>query len=455
MKNSLIKKILSFSLAFFLVISFIPNEIKAAGEKNYLALGDSISTGYGLSQNGFVDQITDKYGYNLTNKADNGETSQSLLDKLNSNSLKSDIEDADVITLTIGGNDLMNALYDFLAEEYNSENATSYNGDYIKEELNNGNLTIILFAAGKISTFMDSPQAKTALSNFKDNLNDIISYIETNNPDAWIIITTQYNPYKFLPQQGQETSMATTLELINTTFEQGVQQLNQVIKKVNTSSSTFAVADVYERFNDANENPCNASFEAPLNLNLDFHPNAYGHELITDMIAGKIDELQFVKDQDEALNLLNPTLMKIMEMDELKTTSISEVKTKQQAKTWVENQIKPVLPNGMKVNVTILDFTSAKEGTKDNVKGTKGSFNLTVQLEYNGFYSEIIPIDTVIETTAYTNTSDNNNTKEEKDKNINTPNTSDENNVMPYVLLMIVSGFSITVLTTAIKKKYQ
>ena len=121
----------------------------------------------------------------------------------------------------------------------------------------------------------------------------------------------------------------------------------------------------------------------------------------------------------------------------------------------MENQIKPVLPNGMKVNVTILDFTSAKEGTKDNVKGTKGSFNLTVQLEYNGFLSEIIPIDTVIETTAYTNTSDNNNTKEEKDKNINTPNTSDENNIMPYVLLMVISGFSITVLTTAIKKKYQ
>lgn len=452
MKNSLIKKILSFSLAFFLVISFIPNEIKAAGEKNYLALGDSISTGYGLSQNGFVDQITDKYGYNLTNKADNGETSQSLLDKLNSNSLKSDIEDADVITLTIGGNDLMNALYDFLAEEYNSENATSYNGDYIKEELNNGNLTIILFAAGKISTFMDSPQAKTALSNFKDNLNDIISYIETNNPDAWVIITTQYNPYKFLPQQGKdEPGMEETLELINTSFEQGVQELNQVIKNVNTSSSTFAVADVYERFNDAEENPCNATYDIKEGkLNLDFHPNEYGHELITDMIAGKIDELQFVKDQDEALNLLNPTLMKIMEMDELKTTSISEVKTKQQAKTWVENQIKPVLPNGMKVNVTILDFTSAKEGTKDNVKGTKGSFKISAVLEYKGFYSEPIQIDTVIKTTGYTNTND-----KETDKNINTPNTSDENNVMPYVLLMIVSGFSITVLTTAIKKKYQ
>lgn len=175
MKNSLIKKILSFSLAFFLVISFIPNEIKAAGEKNYLALGDSISTGYGLSQNGFVDQITDKYGYNLTNKADNGETSQSLLDKLNSNSLKSDIEDADVITLTIGGNDLMNALYDFFAEEYNSENSTSYNGDDIKEKLTEGDFAIILFATEKINDFMDSTQAKTALSNFKDNLNDIIS----------------------------------------------------------------------------------------------------------------------------------------------------------------------------------------------------------------------------------------------------------------------------------------
>lgn len=461
MKKNLLKKLLSFALAFFLVISFIPNEIKAANEKNYLALGDSISTGYGLSQNGFVDQITDKYGYNLTNKADNGETSQSLLDKLNSNSLKSDIEDADVITLTIGGNDLMNAFYDFLAEKYNASAQKDYNGEKIKEILMDDNdaeySAVIMTAMLNISSFQSSTQATNALSNFEENLNDIISYIETNNPDAWVIITTQYNPYKFLPQQGKdEPGMEETLELINTSFEQGVQQLNQVIKNVNTSSSTFAVADVYERFNDAEKNPCNATYDIKeRKLNLDFHPNEYGHGLIADMVSGKIEEIQYAIDQDEALNLLNPTLMKIMEMDELKTTSISEVKTKQQAKTWVENQIKPVLPNGMKVNVTILDFTSAKEGTKDNVKGTKGSFNLTVQLEYNGFLSEIIPIDTVIETTAYTNTSDNNNTKEEKDKNINTPNTSDENNVMPYVLLMIVSGFSITVLTTAIKKKYQ
>ena len=354
----------------------------------------------------------------------------------------------------------MNAFYDFLAEKYNASAQKDYNGEKIKEILMDDNdaeySAVIMTAMLNISSFQSSTQATNALSNFEENLNDIISYIETNNPDAWIIITTQYNPYKFLPQQGQETAMATTLELINTTFEQGVQQLNQVIKNVNTSSSTFAVADVYERFNDAEKNPCNATYDIKEGkLNLDFHPNEYGHGLIADMVSGKIEEIQYAIDQEEALNLLNPTFKKVSEINELKVTSISEVQTKEQAKTWAENLIKPVLPNGMNVNVKIENFNPAKEGTKDNVKGTQGSFKISAVLEYKGFYSEIIPIDTVIETTAYTNTSDNNNTKEEKDKNINTPNTSDENNVMPYVLLMIVSGFSITVLTTAIKKKYQ
>ena len=456
MKKNLLKKLLSFALAFFLVISFIPNEIKAADEKNYLALGDSISTGYGLSQNSFVEQIADKYGYNLTNSAAEGETSQSLLDKLNSGSLKSDIENADVITLTIGGNDLMNAFYDFLAEKYNASAQKDYNGEKIKEILMDDNdaeySAVIMTAMLNISSFQSSTQATNALSNFEENLNDIISYIETNNPDAWVIITTQYNPYKFLPQQGKdEPGMEETLELINTSFEQGVQQLNQVIKNVNTSSSTFAVADVYERFNDAEENPCNATYDIKEGkLNLDFHPNEYGHGLIADMISGKIEEIQYAIDQEEALNLLNPTFKKVSEINALKVTSISEVQTKEQAKTWAENLIKPVLPNGMNVNVTIENFNPAKEGTKDNVKGTQGSFKILAVLEYKGFYSEPIQIDTVIKTTGYTNTND-----KEKDKNINTPNTSDENNIMPYVLLMVISGFSITVLTTAIKKKYQ
>lgn len=456
MKKSLLKQLLSFALAFFLVISFIPNEIKAADEKNYLALGDSISTGYGLSQNGFVEQITDKYGYNLTNSAADGETSKSLLDKLNNDSLKSDIENSDVITLTIGGNDLMNALYDFLAEKYNATTQKDYDGEKIKEILMNDEDTeysaVITTAILNISSFQSSTQAANALSNFEENLNDIISYIETNNPNAWVIITTQYNPYKFLPQQGKdEPGMEEKLESINTAFEQEVQKINQVIKNVSTSSSTFMVADVYERFNDAQKNPCNATYDINTSkLNLDFHPNEYGHSLIADMVSGKIEEIQYDIDQEEALNLLNSTLKKVSEINKLKVTSISEVQTKEQAKKWTENLIKPVLPNGMNVNVTIKNFTPANEGTQDNVKGTQGSFKISAVLEYKGFYSEPIQINTVIKTTAYKNTNG-----KDTDKNINTPNTSDENNIMPYVLLTVISGFSITVLTTAIKKKYQ
>lgn len=465
--KSLLRKVLSFTLAFFLVISFIPNEIKAAEKKNYLALGDSISTGYGLSQNGFVNQIADKYGYNLTNSAADGETSKSLLDKLNSGSLKSDIENADIITLTVGGNDLMNALYDFLAEKYNASAQKDYDGEKIKEILTNDEdseySAVITTAILNINDFLSSNYMTDAISNFENNLNDIISYIETNNPDAWVIITTQYNPYKFLPKQGQdEPGMATTLELINTTFEQGVKQLNQIIKNVNTNSSTFMVADVYERFNDAKENPCNATYDINTSkLNLDFHPNEYGHELITDMVSGKIEELQYAIDQEEALNLLNPTFMKIREMDELKTTSISKVKTKEQAKTWAENLIKPVLPAGMSVKVTIENFTPAKEGTKNNIKGTQGSFKLTAVLEYNGFKSEMIEIDTTIKTTAYLNTDDNkqqtddkNQTSNTSNKEINTPNTSDQNNITTYVLILIISGISLAAVMTTLRKRY-
>ena len=45
------------------------------------------------------------------------------------------------------------------------------------------------------------------------------------------------------------------------------------------------VAEVYEAFESARENPCNASVSLTMKLNLDFHPNAYGHTLIAQQVS--------------------------------------------------------------------------------------------------------------------------------------------------------------------------
>ena len=47
----------------------------------------------------------------------------------------------------------------------------------------------------------------------------------------------------------------------------------------------YSVADVYTVFEQAQENPCNAAVSAFAKVNLDFHPNAYGHSLIAQVVA--------------------------------------------------------------------------------------------------------------------------------------------------------------------------
>ena len=78
------KRILSTLLALCLALSLLPASALAAGgeQKSYVALGDSITTGYGLTENetGFAKQVADSNGYTLTNLAQDGATSTDLLE---------------------------------------------------------------------------------------------------------------------------------------------------------------------------------------------------------------------------------------------------------------------------------------------------------------------------------------------------------------------------------------
>ncbi len=279
------KRILSLICALAFCLTLLPSSALALNEK-YLALGDSISTGYapnGKVDNPFANQVADNFGYELTNKAENGETTETLKGKLNS--LSSEISDADLITITIGGNDVMNALYEYLAENYTQEKITANDA---KDKLMSGDTTFLFFASGVISGFAGSQQALSALSAFNTNLGEILSTIKSANSDVDILLTTQYNPYSYLAKTyGTMFEQANT---ISNAFNTGVKALNGVI---NTKKQDCNVVDVYKIFDDAvatNVNPCNPSVNMgmPPALNLDFHPNQTGHDLIAQAIIDNL-----------------------------------------------------------------------------------------------------------------------------------------------------------------------
>ena len=286
------KRILSTLLALCLALSLLPASALAAGgeQKSYVALGDSITTGYGLEENetGFAKQVADSNGYTLTNLAQDGATSSMLLTSLSDSKVSSAIASADLITITIGGNDLMDALYAYLAEEYNKQNSdTSITAEDVKASLA-GTLSeipqveMLRFAASKIPDFPNSTAANTALYTFATNFSSIISAIKAANSTAQLIVVNQYNPY------GHLTTGTGVLSLDLSAIDTAVRALNTVISS-SAESAGYTVADVYTKFKEAESNPCNASVSLP-SINLDFHPNATGHGLIADTIIALLTD---------------------------------------------------------------------------------------------------------------------------------------------------------------------
>ena len=282
------KRILSLLICVALCLTLLPATALAAGG-TYLALGDSITTGYAPGNttvaSPFAGQVQAMGGYaSLSNRAAEGETTQTLKDKLPG--LRSDIAGASLITITIGGNDLMDALYGYLVESYNTNNPTKpITLESLKAALMDlsqlGNQLMLMQVISYIGGFDGSSAETDALNTFEANLGQIIDQIGQENPSAPIVIATQYNPYRHITDQSAQGIVAA--------FETGVVHLNERLTKV-AGEKGLLVADVYTAFRDDGGQLTNAAFSMSdlQNASLDFHPNQAGHDKIAAVIYGAL-----------------------------------------------------------------------------------------------------------------------------------------------------------------------
>lgn len=121
------KRIVSLLLCLCLAVGLLPARALAA-PVSYVALGDSITAGYGLGEGekAFPQLLAEANGLDLTDLAEDGLTGAELSAALQTDKeLQQAVAGADIITVTIGGNDLMNALYQGLAEAYNQFASTA------------------------------------------------------------------------------------------------------------------------------------------------------------------------------------------------------------------------------------------------------------------------------------------------------------------------------------------
>ena len=278
----------------------MPGPVPAPGEraggggeqKSYVALGDSITTGYGLDEaQSFAEQIAEQEGYTLNDSlASDGATSTDLLEVVRSEANADTLKNADLITITIGGNDLMDALYAYLAEEYNTQNSTDITAEDVKESLAGeegaavNQITMLKFAISNISNFQSSSIANSSYNALGYNFVEIIETIREINQNAQLIVVNQYNPYSHLTTGISGLNLSSVISA----FDSAVQALNVGISS-GEAIAGYTVADVYTKFKEAESNPCNASVSLP-SINLDFHPNATGHGLIADTISALLTD---------------------------------------------------------------------------------------------------------------------------------------------------------------------
>lgn len=160
--------------------SVLPNLPVEADERkeeiNLVVLGDSLSRGLGDSKGvgytGMLREAFQEHGVKrvqLTNLSVSGATSSDLLEQLSTKGVLRVISQADLITMTIGGNDLFRGA----------------------EDLQEINLAKI----------------EEGQTRFKANLDQILSTVRQHNKEAPIYLIGIYNPFGDLEQAEQTTQI--------------------------------------------------------------------------------------------------------------------------------------------------------------------------------------------------------------------------------------------------------
>ena len=284
------KKLISLLLCMALMVSLIPGAFAAEGDV-YLALGDSITAGTALNggEPAFPQILAESNGWELTNLGVNGQTAEGLLEQIRQGSIDELIAAAKVITITVGGNDMMHLLYELIAQDYND----SFTGKITAEDVipimlnpeDDRMAWVFLIAVGilngnekeGIPPFAEREEFQNRIEEYTQQMQQVMACIRERNPEATVIVTTQYNPYR---------DFTDVFELVDINVDAGARKLNSAIE-ANAAEFGYLVADVYTVFVNSEEPLWNASSDP---LVLDFHPNARGHEVIAELIQEIVDQ---------------------------------------------------------------------------------------------------------------------------------------------------------------------
>ncbi len=205
------------------------------GKINYLILGDSVAlgkgaeigAGYGLYVREELER--ERLHVELDNQGISGQTSAELRQMIQKPELEQRIRTADLITITIGGNDLL------------------------KSALDQENWWLALSEFTSIQ------------AQYNENMGAILNHLRSLNDTAPILVTTLYNPIS-------------TEEIYYPLTEKLLRKWNAGMRKISSQFPEVTVIEVASLLQTAKEDW----------LADEIHPNEYGYRLIAKQIVEQI-----------------------------------------------------------------------------------------------------------------------------------------------------------------------
>lgn len=205
----------------------------------------------------YANQLKGKCKTSMKNSAIDGQTSGELLSGLHNGIYDEDLRNSDAIIISIGGNDLLTVLWDFVSDNFN----INFNDSDIENQENNLNFTQIIQSITSLGSKIDNN-----LKNFDSNLAQIAKYIK-NKSDGIIIIQTLYNPFDQFGQEQIKEFISHKIKALNSSIE----------THKNDAEAEYIVADVYSEFYGKGN-------ELTRINSMDIHPNQQGHKVIAQCV---------------------------------------------------------------------------------------------------------------------------------------------------------------------------
>ncbi|MDQ0228876.1 SGNH/GDSL hydrolase family protein [Metabacillus malikii] len=218
--------------------TFIPKTL------HVVAIGDSLTKGVGdeTNQGGYIGKLINQMDERkeikdivLNNYGIKGHKTSNLQKKLKENQVVNHLKKADLIFVTIGGNDLMNVV---------KKNIFS----------------------------LDYGPFREGQKTYENNLKDIINTIRENNTEANIVLIGLYNPFKYMLPE--------------------LSEIDTIISEWNTASQQIINHDGHSVFVSV-EDIFTTTDEILLSDD-QFHPNRKGYELIADRVLEELENEQVI-----------------------------------------------------------------------------------------------------------------------------------------------------------------